>query len=165
MSVFMCQICKEPVTSFMCPNRLAVSIRDWLPSGFVDNFVRMHNTLLVHFSKDSCDFEHQHSQCGSRNIICGGKNRVSICAFCYIAEVYDWLKNKNTVLADQFLHVFSLGYKKIRFKLDRKIIREPILDTITWKTDSGICDECGEYSDELKLQRKEWVCEACSHGD
>ena len=165
MNVFICQMCKEPVTNFICPNRLAMSIRDWLPDKLTGKFSKFHSTLMSYFSSDRCDFRYQRSHCETKNILCTEKDQSRLCAFCYIAEVYEWLKNNNKSLAEQFLQVFSLGYQKVRYRLEGKIVRHPIIETDLWKTDSGICDECGEYSDELKRNNGEWICNACHHGD
>ena len=31
------------------------------------------------------------------------------------------------------------------------------------KDEFGICDECGEYTEELVLIEGSWVCRECSH--
>ena len=164
MNVFVCQICKEPVTNFICPNRLATSMKDWLPSKIVDGFIRFHNVFLKHFNSEYCSFGNVRSHCESKNVICTESDRARVCAFCYITEVYEWLNHKNSAVAEQFLQIFSLGYKKVRYKFENKIVRQAITESRTWKKDSGICDECGEYSDELNIENGEWVCKACHGG-
>lgn len=161
MSVFICQICKEPVTNFICPNRLAASINNWMPSRFTDGFIKFHNTFSKHFSTDYCDFSQTFDQCDSNNMICKGRHKMRVCAFCYLSEVYDWLSNKNKVISEQFLQMFSLGYKKARYKFRGRAIRQPVADIRVWKTDNGLCDECGEYSESLKRNKGEWVCRSC----
>jgi len=162
MSVFICQMCKEPISNFICTNRLAMSIRDWLPSKHVDEFTRFHNSIVYYFNADHCEFGYSHEQHNSKNIVCAKRDKASVCAFCYISEVYEWLKERNENVAEQFLQVFSLGYKKIRYKSQDKIVKDAITESKVWEKDSGICDDCGEFSDELKIDNGTWVCKACS---
>lgn len=158
MSVPICQICKDPVWSFICPDCLGKDIREWLPKGLSEKFSGFHNFIVKSFSPRT--YKPIFVPC----IKCKRKTVATICPFCYIAEASQWLKEINADLAAKLVKLLPLANDWEISEKGGCIWKEgfkPITEMECERTDFGICDECGEYSDELVLESKRWVCRDC----
>lgn len=156
MEIQICKICKEPIWNFLCAECLARDIREWLPSKYKGFFFGFHRFFSKSFPSD---FNNNGSvaclHCKSREL--------SVCPYCYTNEVFHWLKGKNSDLAHSFKRIFSFdfegtGYKEVLGMEDMI----PITENMVVTGNQGICDECGEYSDELALMDGKWVCSDCA---
>ena len=153
-----CQICKEPVrklspwmfvskagrADFICPDCIAAGIRQFLPSSFSENFSSFHHSFLFHFKNN--DFA------AATCLSCRTECEFTVCPYCYTREVHEWLEKINKPLAGQFIKIFSFGFD------DQ--LRPPVGDRPP-KEEMGICDECGEYSEELLFLEEGWLCREC----
>jgi len=140
-----CMLCKEHITNPLSLDSLGHHIEQWLPSRLGDDFRRFHTMLKQmeeHGVGDSSLFSEQ-----------------VICIHCYIKELYQWLMRTDGELAEKFLRIFSFGYKKGTFESSEEA---PPPDFHGVESRFGICDECGEYSNDLVSDTGEWVCEECA---
>ncbi|MFQ5648064.1 MAG: hypothetical protein ACE5FW_02400 [Candidatus Aenigmatarchaeota archaeon] len=92
---------------------------------------------------------------------CKTLKEASVCPYCYTNEVIYWLKDKNVSLANKFAQLFPFDFEKIGHKEFFRTHIHPITDGVPLNKQFGICDSCGEYSDELVNTDGEWVCDKC----
>ena len=152
MEVQICQLCKEPIANFACIRHMGEGIAQWLPSPAKELFEKENARFLETFSSTHIDSGHS-ALCAS-----GGE---STCLYCYVNEVFQWLSGTDKAVARRFRRLFAFGMKKEDF---REIIIShamPITENIPEKGDLGVCDRCGEYSEELSESRDGWVCSGC----
>jgi len=152
--VSVCQICKEPIWNFFCPDCLATDIKKWLPVSLASQFDAFHKHLLSYFHSG---LNNAFNWC----LNCKTLKEASICPYCYTNEVIYWLKDKNVSLANKFAQLFPFDFEKIGHKEFFRTHIHPITDKAPLNMQFGICDCCGEYSDELVNIDGEWVCEKC----
>lgn len=88
-----CIICREGITNPICPECLAKEIRSWYPR------IRIMGTPMS-YGEVKCLF------CGKR---------MSICAHCYTRDIYEQLKEEDSILAEEFIEVFDFGLKEDLF--------------------------------------------------
>jgi hypothetical protein len=146
MNMEICQICKEPIWSFLCLDCLADQISGWLPGKVSSKFSKFNKDFIRHF--------HYRFSGGSSLVCLNCKNPkiASVCMYCYMDEVMDWLRNVNSDLAARLKAMLpSSSIQKI----------EPITHTRADKTDEGLCEHCETYSDELVSNNGRWVCKEC----
>ena len=157
MDIPICQICKDPIWSFICPDCLAKDIDHWLPHSFSKQFAQFHGTLLTFFHPN-LDTVFVHC------LDCKTESEAAVCPYCYITEVYYWLKQKNVKLARKIYKMLPLGSDWKTTALSGCVWRDgfrPLGEKEAKPAESGVCDECGEYSDELVFIDGEWVCREC----
>ncbi len=158
MDIPVCQICKDPVWSFICPECLGKDIGGWLPKDLSANFSKFHRFLVDSFSPKN--YKPIFVPC----IKCKGKTVATICPFCYIAETFQWLRDKNRNLASVLLNFIPMAKDWKVTETDGCVWEEGYIPITEMKYEDkrfGLCDECGEYSDELVIQDSEWVCRDC----
>lgn len=143
-----CQLCKEPVWNFICPDCIAKGINSFLPSHFSDSFRQFHSSFMSHFS-DSGFSKNTCLSCKTESL--------AACPYCYTSEVHSWLENENAPMAEKFMSVFSFGFDNHTFQNSNTI---PIKGDVK-EEEFGVCDECGEYADELMFLEGEWICKGC----
>lgn len=143
----LCMLCKEPITSPLSIETVEKHVKMWMPSHLQDGFEKISSVLVSHV-KD-------YYKVGDSTL----PTEQLVCIHCYVKEVYQWIKRIDTKVGEHFLNVFSLGYKKESFETYELRLAEEWLNEE--KTDFGICDECGEYSDKLSHLSGEWVCMEC----
>ena len=151
--VSMCQICKEPIWNFFCPDCLSRNIKKWVPENIRSSFEGFHKQFTAYFESNL-------DNAFNWGLKCKGLREASICPFCYMNEVIYWLKSVNTRLANVFARLFPFDFDKIGHKALLKTINPPI-DSEIKSMQVGICDTCGEYSDELECEEGEWICSDC----
>lgn len=156
MDIPVCPVCKDPVWSFICPDCLAEQVKNWLPSDLKEDFFRFSCNLISYFSNAG---EKSSLPC----LNCKTVKEVSICPFCYIAEVFHWLEGRDKRLAREVRRFIP---EEQEWKIDFsgcvwKDGIKPITETENPKTDEGICEKCGEYSDNLSYSEGKWICEDC----
>lgn len=158
MDVPVCQICKDPIWSFICPDCLGKDIGKWLPEGLSEKFSDFHNFIVKSFSPRA--YKPIFVPC----IKCKRKTVATICPFCYIAETSQWLKEINADLSARLVKLLPLAKDWEISETGGCVWKNgfrPITEMMCEGTEFGICDECGEYSDELVLENKKWVCRDC----
>jgi len=141
-----CQICKEPIWTFICPDCLARDIGRWLPQELSSDFLEFSRKLTGHFSRF---FSGDWMPC----IHCKDIKEASICTFCYVKEATEWLKERNDGFAEKLGAMMSLAAKTGGF--------HPITETRKDEVDEGICEMCGIFSNELLFREGRWVCREC----
>ncbi len=156
MSISICQLCKDPIWSFICPHCLARDISRWLPASIRKAFSRFNRDFFRNFST-TIDLD------GLRCLRCRKIRLANICPFCYLAEVCDWLHGIAPTLAES---LFRLLPTKRSFSMTEKGILWsdgviPISDTGFAETDEGVCEACERYSDELIHIDGKWICRDC----
>lgn len=149
-----CQLCREPIWNFLCIDCLGENIKRWLPNDFGQQFVRFHQSLKSHFHTFiASNFE----PCLDCNML----NETPICPHCYTHEAYHWISTINTDTAAKFSKIFFFyPFEGSEFV---KSDSQPIDASGTQpKNGFGMCDNCGEYSDNLELAGNGWCCEICA---
>ncbi len=153
--ICICKICKEPIWNFICPDCLAENIRKTIPGSFLGRFSAFHSKFSAFFGSV---FDAQ-EMC----IKCGNPQTTAVCMHCYITEVLAWLKNESPQVEKHLEPLLNYGFDKHE-EFIGSIMAEPVTRNNNYITDSGICDECGEYSEKLLLVNGEWVCRDCMQG-
>ena len=147
MDMSICQICKEPIWGFICPDCLASDIKAWLPKKLSIAFSTFNKDFVKHFNHDFF---------GATKLPCLNCNQPKIshiCTFCYIQEVVEWLNGKNSDLAKRLMKMMSITGPSEGF--------HPVTEFKTEGTDEGVCEFCGLFSNELVLKDGKWVCKEC----
>jgi hypothetical protein len=153
-SFALCQICKEPIWNFLCIDCLESHIKRWLPVRLAHEFDKFHHTFSKHFRSMFSEPEY----C----MHCKSHKNKPVCPYCYTNEVYHWLKVRDRNLAGRFITLFFFDFERTGFRDPVKMDNlTPITEDIDVETEFGICDECGEYSEELHHADCGWVCKAC----
>lgn len=159
MSVSMCQICKDPIWSFICPHCLARDIKKWLPYRLKEAFRNFNESLLGSFSM-TIDMD------GLRCLKCRKIRLANLCPFCYMAEVHEWLRDKNAKLAATILNFIPAGneWTLRRGGMTWKDGLVPITESEIARHEEGTCETCERYSDRLIHVDGRWVCRDCQRG-
>ena len=151
--LYICQICKEPIWNFLCIDCLKEDISKWLPTRIAPVFKEFHSNFSSYFRSMT-----SHGLC----MHCKSMKNKPVCPYCYTNEIYHWLKREDSDLASRFMKLFFFDFGGSGFaenvRMDNLV---PITGEGEDGKDSGICDECGEYSEELDLKEGSWVCRAC----
>jgi len=151
--VSMCQICKEPIWNFFCADCLSEEVRKWLPREMDNSFEDFHRQFTGYF--------HSNLDTGFNWCLkCKGLKEASICPYCYTNEVVYWLKSLDATVANRFAQFFPFDFDKIGHRALLRTTNPPIESDVKSKQ-FGVCDACGEYSDELECVEGEWVCADC----
>ncbi len=154
--IYVCQICKEPINNFVNIDRLSSDISRWLPGSLSDRFMEFNAWFMGMFH---CPIEIKH-----HHIVSHSRKSGNICLYCYINEVFQWLMLQDKTIARRFRRIFSFGMNTGDFREIIKSHAEPISEVVNVEDQFGVCDECGEYADELRLVNGRWICREC-HGD
>jgi hypothetical protein len=147
MEALACNICKEPAWNFRCMDCMAKDVKEFLPGGLAKKFQGFHKSFYSHF-----DSAHLVLNGAVYCVSCRSTKESPICPNCYTNEVYTWLEEKSPRLARKFIKMFSFGGPA----------ELPAEDESPAEEEFGICDECGEYTEELVLADGEWVCRECA---
>ena len=139
----LCLLCKEPITNPLTIEDIAKHVEIWLPEELSKDFLEFHSSLLSHLHPEESP-------------LIPGK---AVCIYCYVKEVYDWLTVEDDQIGERFLDTFSFGFSKE--SLRKHVKMHLIKDTEEERKEFGICDECGEYTDDLVEAGGEWVCMTC----
>ncbi|MBI4020649.1 MAG: hypothetical protein HY369_00230 [Candidatus Aenigmarchaeota archaeon] len=135
MEALACNMCKEPAAAFVCMDCMAQDIQDMIPARLEKGFRKFHNSLISHFSGSG------EVHCAK----CGSAGEEPICPSCYTGEASRWLEDKDGRLAKRLTRVLDV--------VEEELPREE---------DVGICDECGEYTEDLVSTHGEWLCRDCA---
>ncbi len=155
MELQICQLCKEPIANFASIRHMGEGIAKWLPSPTKELFEKENARFLGTFSAT-------HPDSGRSALYDAGGEPV--CLYCYVNEVFHWLSGIDKAVAKRFRRLFAFGMRKEDF---REIIIShamPITETAHERSVCGICDRCGEYSEELSKSRDGWICSGCMDG-
>jgi hypothetical protein len=156
MQLAVCQICKYPVWSYICPDCLAKGIREWLPSELSSEFSKFNRLLLEHFKSIESNFTQ--IEC----IHCHMLKESTLCSFCYITEAFQWLHEKNRRLARTlFMTLPPDSRLRIASGVEHKWSEIKPISFTESETDEELCDECGEFSEQTTLANGKCVCENC----
>lgn len=147
MQVSICQICKEPIWTFICSECLARDIKNWLPKKLSIGFSKFNRNFIRHFHYKF--FSSSQLPC----LHCKQIKQAPVCAFCYIREVFVWLKDKNMDLANTLLKLTSIADISEDF--------QPVTEFKRENLEEGICEYCGMFSHELVFQSGKWICKEC----
>ena len=120
-----------------------------LPPEQVPDFLEFQKSISSYFSSGNTEMP-----C----IICGKPNPAVICIYCYTQEVRDFVMNEKPELSD-LLRAFRLKFQKEGRPESNAFM--PVFEDDNLRRAPGLCDECGEYSDELVPVEGEWVCPEC----
>jgi hypothetical protein len=151
----MCQICKYPVWSYICPDCLSSEIIKWLPHELSSEFRKFNSSFLEHFKS----FESNLTQ--TRCIRCRRMKETTLCSFCYVAEAFSWLRERNEGLAKTLLMALPLGTSVKATSMQKEWSETEPISYEEKESEEGICEECGEHSQETAAVNGRWVCESC----
>lgn len=147
MEALACNICKEPAWNFMCMDCVSKDIDAFLPAQLKPRFQEFHKGFSTHFDSSMLILN------GSVHCMkCKSTKESPICPQCYSNEAYNWIDDHDPSLARKFFTMFSFGGPP-ESAVDRDMKPEE---------EFGICDECGEYTEELVQTEGEWVCHDCT---
>lgn len=158
MEVYICQLCKEPIANFVCIECLAEDIRQWLPGPLSLPFQTFMADLLLTFHYPHNDVD-EHIGHAKRGLVCSSKGRGSLCLYCYVNEVCQWLREGDGTVAERFMQVFHFGMKGT-FTEQLLARPEPIGAAAEPLSVDGMCEEC-EAEGEVHWVEGNWVCEEC----
>ena len=159
MNMSMCQLCKDPIWSFICPDCLSRDIKNWLPAKLKGTFRKFNEDFLGSFSM-TIDTD------GLRCIHCRKIRLANICPFCYLVEVHEWLRHKNQRLANTILRGIPVSVNWV-IKEDACSLKGsgiPITETELSRHEEGTCEACDRFSEELLAIDGRLVCKDCKHG-
>ena len=152
-----CNICHEHIWSFICNDCLAEDVGNLLLED-LDKFEDFHQEVKAAFSSEHIGY--------LRCMSCKEWKQAPICMYCYLGEVYHWLKGSYPELAEQVARMLPLQKGSefsevhgIRLKKEAKPLSDG--DEPLERVEFGLCDVCGEYSDELVTRDSGWVCKSC----
>ena len=162
MRAAICHICKDPIWSFICNDCLSSDIKNWLPVPLSKEFESFNHFFNQHFSGPlaiNAKFEN----C----IKCNEKRSATVCPYCYISEACQWLEPRNRILTKKLVRMLP-KFPECKItregefvcKVDENVNKIET-DIFNKKTRFGICDKCGEYSEELYYNDACWICEGC----
>lgn len=146
----LCKICQEPISNFICIDCLERDIVERMPEGLREGFAGFHRNISYHFHSNLDRF----IPC----LKCGLSDAPSICIPCYLNEVHSWFKENR--LISKLKGNMSFDFEALKRNLKNHSAL-PITEIKSHRIKSGICDECGEYSESLSQFNLEWVCEGC----
>lgn len=149
MEALVCNLCKEPAWNFMCMECVASDVRNILPRGLGKKFMAFHREFASHFSA-----AHLVLNGAVYCFNCKSTQESPVCPACYAKEVHHWLEEDSPSLAKKLMMMLSFGGQPLAEGDERPRDEE-----------AGICDECGEYADDLVLSDGQWVCKECTLGD
>jgi hypothetical protein len=152
-TVPICQICKEPIWNFFCPDCLAKDVKAWLPSEYSKDFKSFHGSFSGHFHSS---MDSTFTSC----LKCKAEKESALCPYCYVNEVIHWMKAENVNMANSFVRLFPFDFDRVGHNVVLKTRSVPI-DTEQERRHAGLCDVCGEYGDSLLHTEGQWVCEKC----
>lgn len=147
MEALACNICKEPAWNFMCMDCVARDIKEFLPHKLVKGFQGFHKSFYSHFDSGQLVLNG-----GVYCMSCRSTRESPVCPHCYTSEVFHWLQERDHKAAQKFARIFSFGGRGDALEGDGPFSGE----------EQGICDECGEYAEELTLADGEWICRECA---
>jgi hypothetical protein len=156
MNISICQLCKDPIWSFICPHCLARDISRWLPRKIRGAFSKFNENFFGSFSA-TIDID------GLRCLRCRKVRLANICPFCYFMEAYDWLRERNLGLARDLLEMIPHN-KGIRMDHSRMLLKSssiPISFTEDAEADEGYCEICERYDERIVNSDGKWVCRDC----
>jgi hypothetical protein len=147
-----CKMCKEPIWNYFCVDCLSKCVHGVLPDDLRDQYADFHQNIIRHFGhelhKEPC-------------INCKQESNVSVCPYCYSNEVFYWLLKTDPIAAKRIMRMLPI----FKHHYPREFINMDFVDAITevknMKPTEGICDRCGEFSENLKETDDGWVCEEC----
>ncbi len=156
MDIPMCQLCKQPIWSFICPQCLSADIRKWLPNKLKSAFWDFSKTLSRNFSSVT-DMD------GLVCLRCRKTRTASICPHCFVAETYEWLRERNAELSETLFRMLPLkqGLEHTNTGVAWNSGLIPISSTRLQMSEEGICEMCEKYSDELVHVDGRWICKEC----
>lgn len=147
-----CQLCREPIWNFLCIDCLGENVKKWLPNAFGQQFSRFHQSLKSHFHTFIAN---NYEPCLDCNML----NETPICPHCYTHEAYHWISTINPDIAARFGKIFFFyPFEGSEFV---KSESQPIDWNRSPNSGPGMCDNCGEYSENLELEENGWCCEVC----
>ena len=158
MGAIICQMCKQPVKNFVCINCIGADIKNWLPSMHQRGFVEFHELISSQFSYEQGDLSGR-----SRCLLCERNEIRPVCSFCYTNEVFLWLTERDSNLAQVFSNVFNYDFEGSGHREFEGLHGfQPVIEIEDELLDEGICEECECFSSELRQSNGKWVCETCS---
>jgi hypothetical protein len=156
MQVAVCQICKYPVWSYICPDCLAGEIGKWLPRELSGGFREFSRSFLAHFSSIESNLTQ------TRCLHCRTMKEATLCSFCYVAEVFQWLHEKDRRLARTLFMALPLDASLKATSGMRSEWSEikPISCTGPGIIEE-ICEECGENCETQESEGRR-LCSVCA---
>lgn len=146
----LCKLCREPIWNFICINCLEKDILERIPGNLRRGFSEFHRRLSYYFRSKTDRF----IPC----LKCRISDAPHICIPCYLNELNSWFRENG--LLGKVKENLSLDFEALERNLKGHSAL-PITETRNRRRNSGICDECGEYSENLVLFNSEWVCTEC----
>lgn len=153
----MCQMCKDPIWSYICPNCLANAIEDWLPYYLKGEFREFSENFFKSFSSTT-DMD------GLRCLRCHKVRLSTICPFCFIAEAYDFLRERDLELAQTLLKSIPVQGDWKFDSMEEKTWKGaivPVTNTEIPTTEVGSCEMCDSFSNRLTNYEGRWICREC----
>ncbi len=155
MDLAICKICKEPIWNFLCTECLAKDIKEALPDHLVKGFSKFHHNFKRYF------YNKNH---GTECVHCKKPSPVSVCPYCYLNEAGNWMRGVDQIMAKRLLRLIPPFRHKSEFPKANVSMEftNAITELENEKGTEGVCDRCGEFSENLKQHGEDGlVCEVC----
>ena len=149
-----CVLCNEPIWSFICADCIGAGMRSWLAPALVPRFEQFHASLASICTETEL-------QC----VRCGEQKPAALDWYCTMNELAQWLLHEDPARGEQLLRMLPLKdsvtseLHGARLRASARPLTEG--DALLERREFGLCDECGEYNDELHSIASEWVCSRC----
>lgn len=153
-----CKICNDTMSSYICPKCLSEDIRKWLPGEIPGDFKE--------FSRYFSGLFGDNEELVTLNCVhCKEKRDATVCPFCYVFTVSEWLSEKDKHIAEQLAGMFSFDREPMIRNKGSVVFSETacgITDTGPDRTTEGRCEFCEEYSDRLTSRDGKRICTDCA---
>ncbi len=151
MKISVCKICKEPLWSFICSDCIAGDMRASLPAVAKEEFDKFYAQFCHSFlSPEDISFD----AC----LHCHADRESPVCTYCFVNEMRSWLRNAfGKDMAGFIFHFENKGFSA--FFVNRRWI--PITRLMCDQRLEGICENCGEYEENLACHDGKWACSDC----
>ncbi|MEM5834511.1 MAG: hypothetical protein QXQ69_01520 [Candidatus Aenigmatarchaeota archaeon] len=156
-----CRICLEPIINFLCIDCINQTISRWLSqerTSLLQEYQTIHLFLRNFFSSDEQEF------C----VKCKKKSSTVLCPYCYTNEIFWWIFSKDISLAKKFAHLFNFDFQGTGFynhEKTRNLVPVILNEDPENLEEIGICEACGQFSENLKKKNGSWLCESCREED
>ncbi len=146
------------MSSYICPECLSEDIRKWLPGKISGDFKEFHRFFYGLFGDNE---EFITLNC----VHCKEKRDATVCPFCYVFAVSEWLGKRDRNIAKQLAGMFSLDREPMARNRSGMVFSETecgITDTGPERTIEGSCELCEGYSYGLTVREGRRICPDCA---
>ncbi|MFB6076356.1 MAG: hypothetical protein ABEK17_04395 [Candidatus Aenigmatarchaeota archaeon] len=153
-----CNICLEPIYHFICSDCLHEQVKEWLGKN-ASYLIPEVEEIVQNIKENLLKNRENRVYC----IHCKEEKTGFVCPYCFIREIYFVLKNIDKQKADELAQTFDFDFQRTGFYSIKKDVEnfESIIEIEQQKLETGICENCELFQDELRMFNGEFLCEDC----